>query len=566
MKYNSILAATGILIIHLLTGCLGGGTSNSNTAQGIVNVSITDGPGDDYDHVWVTIKAISFHTDPNIAWNINNPAWQTTTLPAPVTLDLANLSNGSLNQVFSGMSLSVGSYKQIRIFLAGFDDTLTSSAQSASLSYNDQVDYTDYSVTPNVVHHVPLEIAYPIQGIQLNGTFTVTTASTLDLGIDFDLEHDLVPFVHSTGTLTTENYYTLKPNLRYFDLNQSGAITGYVDTTHLCTTAVASNCGYNLIAKAEILSADGSRHIDTRATRVQSDGSFTLFPLPSGTKYDVLIRGRNIETMLVKTVTAPVASRPSSGAAVLSTVATPISLTINSSEYFAKFSTPLMPTSGYAAFQQTLPNSGSTSEVPYEIRWSNTNPYTGTLQIPIALSSGQLHVANYISGNTLSFSNVIPQELTGSFTVSTNGLPLVYYTMSTGITVSAPVTPNTITTPLTFTPSTPSLTSSVYAGTVSGNINQTIPGYYNKGYLVISRFANIVDTLDISGYLATSGTYSVTLPAGTPSAPVPGAYYYGYLRVWNNAHPVSTMKVIPINSMIDLRNTNSISGLNIMLL
>jgi len=64
MKYKSILIAICALTI-LLTGCLEG--SNSNTVKGVVNVSITDGPADDYDHVWVTIKSIAFHTDPNIA-------------------------------------------------------------------------------------------------------------------------------------------------------------------------------------------------------------------------------------------------------------------------------------------------------------------------------------------------------------------------------------------------------------------------------------------------------------------------------------------------------------------
>ncbi len=558
MKFIVKLFTIGALTI-LLTGCLVGSTTSSNTSEGVVNVSITDGPGDDYDHVWVTIKAIAFHADPNIAWNIYNPAWHTTTLPAPVTIDLANLSNGSINQVFLGMNLPVGTYKQIRLFLAGFDDTLTSSAlaETPPLKYNDQVDYTDTSVTPNVAHHVPLEIAYPIQGIQLNGTFTVTTTNSLDLALDFDLEHDLVPFVHPTGANTTENYFTLKPNLRYFDLNQSGAIAGYVDPTHLCTTAVANTCGYNLIAKAEILSPDGSRHIGTRATRIKSDGSFTLYPFPSNTKYDVLIRGRNIETMLVKGVTAPVASTPSSGAAVLSSAA--IALTINSSEYFANFNSPLTPTSGYAVFQQTLPG---VNEVPYEIRWGNNNPYTGTLQTPVALSSGQLHVANYVDGNVLVFNSVTPQEGLGNFNVTNNRLPLDYYNLSIGVTIQPP---NPLTIPLIFSPNQPALSSSVTTGSISGNISQTA-ALYDKGFLVISRFANIVDTLDISSYLATSGTYSITLPAGTASAPVTGAYYYGYLRVWNSAHPVATMKVIPINSMIDLRNNSFFSVPNIILL
>ena len=262
------------------------GCGSGTPATGAANVSLTDGPGDDYDHVWITVKAISFHTNANQVWSSADASWQTTTLSAPVTLDLASLANGVLDPVFTGINLPVGSYKQIRLFLAGYDDALTISAQNATLTFNDQVDYTDATST---VHHVPLEIAYPVQGIQLNGTFSVATGSTLNLAVDFDLEHDLVRFIHGT-----EYYFTMKPNLRYFDLDQSGAITGNVDSTKLCATpTILTGCAYNMIVKAEILSADGTRHFSIRATKVKADGSFALCPLPSGVSYDVLIRGRN---------------------------------------------------------------------------------------------------------------------------------------------------------------------------------------------------------------------------------------------------------------------------------
>ncbi len=551
MGIVSALFATSIL-----AGCGGGGsgTNSAATPTGVVNVTLTDGPGDDYDHVWITVKAISFHTDSNITWNKNDASWKTTTLATPVTLDMANLTNGALNQVFTGMNLPVGSYKQIRLFLAGFDDALTASASAAGLTYNDQIDYTDNAV----VHHVPLEIAYPVQGLQLNGNFNVTEGSTLNLAVDFDLEHDLVRFKHGT-----EFHFTMKPNLHYFDLNQSGAITGNIDPAQLCVTSVTSSCAYNMIVKAEILAADGTRHFDTRATTVKPDGSFTLYPLPSGASYDVLIRGRNMETMLIKAVVAPAGSTPASGAAILSTAAIPIQLSLNSSEYFANFSTPLSPTSGYAIFQQTLPGA---TEVPYEVRWRNTNPFTGILEGPVALAHGPMHVASYTSGTTLAFNNMTPQEGDGGYSVVTRGLPAAYYDLSSPVVLPVQPTTATAAAPYLFTPPLPTLTSNVVAGTVSGNITQTTHGLYDSGYLVLSRFANIVHTVDISATLAANtGTYSVTLPAGTTGALVPGAYYYGYLRVWNSAAPKVSTRVFPINGMMDLRNTNTVTGMNVTL-
>lgn len=556
MNIRHALITVAFLLAGILAGCGGGGSGTP--ATGVVNVSLTDGPGDDYDHVWITVKAISFHTNPKQVWSSSDASWQTTTLPAPVTMDLASLTNGALNQVFAGMNLPVGSYKQIRLFLAAYDDPLTASALTAGLTYNDQVDYANSS---GVEQHVPLEIAYPVQGIQLLGTFNVATGSTLNLAVDFDLEHDLVRFIHGT-----QYYFTMKPNLRYFDLDQSGAITGYVDPSLLCTTTtgVQSTCAYNMVVKAEILSADGTRHVDTRATSVKSDGSFTLYPLPSGASYDVLIRGRNMDTMLVQGVTAPVGSTPASGAAVLSTSGSPIPLTIDT-EYFANFSSALNPSNGYAIFQQTLQGSG---EVPYEVRWGNANPFAGTLAIPMALANGPIQVASYSAGNTLSFSSVTPQEggnTDGSYSVVTRGLPIAYYDLSAPVTITTGA--YTSASPLLFTPAMPTLTSGVVAGTVSGTIMQTIPGTYDSGYLVISRFANIVDTQNIGAALAATsgGTYGDTLPAGTASDPVPGAYYYGYLWVWNSAHPLLTLKVVAINGMMDLRNTDSVTGMNVTL-
>jgi hypothetical protein len=559
LKIKAINSAFGLLICILLSGCLDGGGASPPPTLGTVNVSISDGAADDYDHVWVTIKAISFHTDPDIVWNINNSSWRTTTLAAPVTLDLASLTNGALNQVFSGIQIPVGTYTQIRLFMAGSEDVLTASAQAAGLNFNDQVDYTDLSVTPNVVHHVPLELAYPTQGIQLIGSFKVTAANSLNLALDFDLEHDLVTFAHNS-----ENYFTLMPNLSYFDLDQAGAIVGNVNPAQLCSTVVLSTCGYNLVVKAEILSLDGSRHLDTRATRVNADGSFSLYPLPSGTNYDVLIRGRNIETLLIKGVPAPLDSLPGSGATSLSTSNAPLQLTINNSEYFANFNASLTPSSGYAVFQQTLPTSGNSYEVPYEVRWGNTNPYNGILQTPLALSSGPLHVASYTAGTTLAFSNITSQEGLGNYVVASRGLPLDYYNTSTStVNVNNPGSTNTILTPLLVYPPSPML--NVSQGTVTGSITQTM-GLYNKGYLVLTRFTNIVNTVDISAALnANMGTYSVTLPAGNISTFVPGAYYYAYLRVWNSSQPKATLKIIPLNSMIDLRNTSTITGLNIIL-
>ena len=557
-KQTAVAALVSGLSMALLVACGGGGGgAASPSATGALNLSVTDGPGDDYSHVWVTITKIAFHTDPNATWSAADSSWQTYTLPSPVTLDLAALNNGALNRVFAGLSLPTATYQQIRIFLAGFDATLSSSAQSindnestpVALQWNDQVEYSDASG----VHESPLEIAYPTQGIQLNGTFAITANSTLNLAVDFDLEHDVVKFLHGS----TYNF-TLKPNLRYFDLDHAGAITGQLATSALCPTLYSavtnnSNCAYNLVVKAEVLAADGSRHYDTRATSVKADGSFALYPLPAG-NYDILIRGRNMQTALVTGVPVTAGSTVASGATQVSTLASPITPVVaHNNEYFANYATPMAPTSGWAVFQQTLSNGGK----PYEVRWGNTNPYTGKLETPMALQLGSVNVASYSAVPPLSFSAFTPVEGSGAYAVGSNGL--AYYTLGANATLAAATAGSLAT----FTENNPSLSSGIAAGSVSGTISTT-PSVYDKASLVFSRFANIVETVDVSSQVATgSGAFSVGLPAGTVSTPVPGAYYYAYLRVWNSAHPNASLKVVPFNGYADLRNSGTVTGFNI---
>ena len=567
-----------------LAGCGGGGGSSSGSSggssstsqSGTVNLSLTDGPSDEFQHVWVTVTAVSFHTDPNATWSASDATWQTTTLAAPVTIDLASLNNGSLNsQVFAGLTLPAGSYQQIRLFLDSAQSTLaasalaTSDSTGAALQWNDQVEYLS---STGAVTEAPLEIAYPVQGIQLVGSFNVTQGGTLDIAVDFDLEHDVVAFNHDSMT-----YFTMRPDLRYFNLPQSAAITGQVDPSKLCASVQAqfsqtsaAPCAYNVIVKAEHLTADGSRHAVYRETMVNpATGDFTLYPLAtqdaSGnaiSSYDIVIRGRNMETLLVTGVPVTAGTVPggSGGTAPTSVQSGAIGLTLNAGEYTAQFATALAPlTSGYAIFQQTLPGSGA---VPYEIRWRNTDPFTGYFRNPIALqgSSSSLHVGPYNSGNSIAFTPVTPAEGAGAFTVADN--EAAYYTLSPGTVMQPPTAPATT---QTFTPQLPTLDSGILTGSVNVTLDFSGLAIDNECEFVIERFATIINSYDCNALLVDNTPESFTvgnLPAGSTSDPVAGAYYYAYVRLWEAGHGRATRLVVPLPGMIDLRETTSttISG------
>lgn len=554
----------------VLSGCGGGGGNSSSGSEGAstgtVNVQVTDGPSDEFQHVWVTVMAIAFHTSPNEVWTPSDATWVTFTLPAPVTVDLATLNNGTLNNLFGTLSLPAGTYRQIRVFFDPATASLASSAYGTDdsngnpLQWNDQVEYLDGS-NNWAITEAPLEIAYPTQGMQLLGTFNVTAGSALNLAVDFDLEKIIVPFNHGGTT-----WFTMRPNLAYYDMSQVAAITGTVNYAQLCQVAIPETsttpCAYNLVVKAELVSPDGSRHYAARETTVDpSTGKFTLFPLAtkdaSGnpiSSYDVLIRGRNMETMLVLGVPVTMGTAPGGTGPAAPTVlsSTSITLTLNTGEYTAQFGAPLAPlTSGYALFQQTLP--GTT--LPYEVRWRNTDPFLGDFRDPIPLQgvTSSLHVAQYTPTGSLSFQSETPVEGAGAFTVADN--EVAYYDLSAGTVMLPPTAPAST---QTFTPGVPILASGVLSGSI--NVNLSFSGIVNDNtcQLVIARFAAIIDGdgTDCTAALtssAHSGSFTLSsIPAGEP-----GTYYYAYVRLWDSAHPLLTRSIVALPGFIDLRKAST---------
>jgi len=544
--------AAALAALLALSACGGGGGGSAATPTGTAAVQVTDAPSKDFDHVWVTISELRFHTSNAVA--ANDPGWLKFPLATPITVDLAALTNGALASAFSGVTLPVGTYQQIRMILVPDNANLAASALAAGLTYNDQVNWTN---SLGVGQVAPLEIPRPVEGIALNGSFTVAANTTLQLAVDFDIGHDVVRFLHNGNSA-----FTLKPNLQYFDLSQVGAINGAVATTSLCTTTT-TGCAYNLVIKAEQLSADGSHHVATRYTTTRPDGSFTLYPVrvPAGqtsVNVDVLVRGRNMDTILVRNVPVTAGSTPSTGATSIATLASPLPLTIDT-EFTANASAGINPTGAWVNFYQTLPGTG---EVPYEVRYRHVNPFTGVFTDPIPLSTGPVQLGSYVAGATPTLVSTPVAQGNGNFLVYA-GAPDYTRTAATSGTLmgTAGATP-------TFTlPATLSVNSAVAtANSLSGTITQAVANTYDSGYLVVVRMGTIVDTIPLASVLTanggTGGSFSVgNLPGGSTASPLPSAYYYVYARVWNSTAPATTTRRIDFSGYADLRTGNA-TGIN----
>ena len=156
-------------------------------------------------------------------------------------------------------------------------------------------------------------------------------------------------------------------------------------------------------ASAESLSADGTHHVIVASAPVQTDGTFTIYPLQSNSKtptvYDVVIHGPNITTIIIKNVSVTTTTPSLTGAA--STTGSVATTTATGAVSIGTFiptaatafvanitptATASLPPGAAVTFYQTLPAS---NEVPYAIDEVGIDPLNLNLQTAEQLSTGQ---------------------------------------------------------------------------------------------------------------------------------------------------------------------------------
>lgn len=546
MNYSKLrtLLAAGTLSA-LAVACGGGSSSGSGLSQGTANVSIMDAPGD-YNHVYVTIAAVWFHTS-NLA-GPDDTGWLKYPLTAPITVDLLSLENGTMLQAFGGLTLPAGDYQQIRVFLIDNSVALTASASALNLSFNDEVFYDN---TSGAGATAPLEIVSPSKGIAIYGTFQVTSTAPINLALDFDVNRDVLPFF--AGNMED---FVLKPRLSYFDLSHVGAITGSVECGDLLANGGAG-FAYGIVVKAEVPSSDGTYETVDRETGLNLDlandsCTFTLYPVhipvgASSASYDVMIRGRDMSSIIVQGVPVQVGQDVSSATELSSD---PLMLT-QGTEYTANMPTnmPVSPTGADVRFYQTVPGTAAT----YEIRTQGVNPFTGIFTNDEPLSLDALQVGAYMAGGDPTLAAVTPNEGLGGF-VPWGDAP---YFMRTEA-LSGTLTPS-LNNPSSFTVGALSIASGASADSISGNLTQSVAGTFDSGYLVVSHDGYIVTTIPLSGVLTLNGgaggAYSIAnLPGGSSGQSLSAGLYYLHGFLWNSQDPLLSFHRIEDTAVVDLRS------------
>ncbi len=380
----------------------------------------------------------------------------------------------------------------------------------------------------------------------------------MSFATDFEGNRDLHLFDYPTTTTATTptQGVLLSSNPVATDLSTTGGISGTLTLTSLTAiNSISDRVGIQ--ACAELLSSDSSHHVIIACAPVQTDGTFTIYPLQSNSKtptvYDVVIHGFGIQTIIIKSVsvatttpsiaaaantTGAVATTTANGAVSLGTFipnASNISGSATSTGWFyvnLKSGTSGLPAGTAVTFYQTLQGSG---EVPYAIDEVGIDPFNQNLATPEPLATGNIESGTYsTSGSTITVTSAAPLEGSSSYAVGATA-PLFADALS-----SSKVAPTAASQVFTSNQASVSTTNLVYAAVPSlspansaavGSISATISmGAYTQGELLVSHNGAVIGSAAISSGAATvSG-----LPSGDGN-------YYLSLILWNTGAESSSV-------------------------
>jgi len=572
MAHARTLASLGALFA--LVACGGGGSGGGTPApapapssNAVLSVSLAGGASPGIDHLWVTVTGLAIHADATRVYGDGDPGWIVQSLAAPVTVDLADpsLSQGGSVSLFKQSVTALGTFAQLRLLLQPSDPALqlAPSAQAKSLQFNDQVQYTD----AGGVHIVPLETPYSTGGIRLLTSFNLSTDTTTPLSVEWNAEQSLVRRAAAGGGA---DRFTLRNELQLYnqqlltalgdgnltiDGSVFDSISGQLDTTHFCTGGTRTGCIHDVVATATSLSADGRFHAEARSVNVKADGSFVLYPLPGQSAYDVVIRGGNMETIVVRSVFVDPTGLLRPVPTALSSAGTPIVPVVDAGERAVTVSNALAPTGSRVFFGQTIAGSGGSTDVPYAIASGTADPATGQLLDPVTLPGGPLHVANFntaTDGNGVppAFATVTPTEGLGAWSVWSQGT--LATTTSATTTLAAAAT--TVSAPA------PVAASGFAAGTLTVTLTGTSGNAADHAELIVSNDGGTVSVVDVSSQIAShGGSTTIDVPSGSSSTAPAAAVYGVALRTWVAGSDATTARWTRTNAPISLATSSTAS-------
>ncbi len=281
-----LLAVVAIFAIAGIIVSCSGGSSKMVSGMGTVNVTMSDPPScmppnGQFTHVYVTVRSVQAHI--SAAADDNSSGWQELApqlASAPMQIDLFSKPQTTcvLAQLGSA-SLPAGSYQQIRLLLVS-NTAATSAGPStnacAGSGFNCVVleDSTIHELQLSSQANTGLKIP---PGQIIGGPLQVTAGQSVDLNIDFDACHSIVP--EGNGK------FRLKPTLT------AGQVSA--NNTGISGKVVDSITNAPIAGSVQVaLEQTDSRGVDRIVMQAVADsnGNFNFCPLPTGT-FDIVVVG-----------------------------------------------------------------------------------------------------------------------------------------------------------------------------------------------------------------------------------------------------------------------------------
>ena len=560
------------------------------------DVSATGSTPSQFTHVYITTQEVAFNTSATAG--PDDGGWNKFTLTNPVTIDLVTESNGTLGEIANDLKVSPGTYNAI-LLVPYINATTATSATALGATYNQEADYTDASGNP---HTVQLVIPNPEKGIVVPGTGltvpiggsgglpiggsttsstttgTTNTASTLfnqpttvsptsttsttsstnntvtvSFAASWDLNRDLHIFALPTPNTSSSSSSSSSANTGVLlsagsgvssDLSTTGGISGTLTLTSL-TNITSTSDRVAIQACAETLDSTGGHYQVVLCAPVQTDGTFTIYPLQSNSKtatnYEVVIHGPNIATIIIHSVPATTstpnltASTSTTGQVASTTDGTPVSLgtfiPTAAGAYPVSVSASSsggLPAGAAVTFYQTL------NSTPYAIDEVGIDPINLNLQANECLSAGAVQTGTYSSsGSTITVTSQAPAEKPGNY-VAAAVAPLYTDGIASGNTpVKEPsnitITSSTTCAPSTTTPTAPSTVQITIPGLTpangtAGSISASVTvanSTWIGGELLVNHNGAVIGAAALGNTILTGAGGTVTV-SGLPAS---GDYY-----------------------------------------
>ena len=283
-----VLFAGFALLVPAAIGVSCGGSTQMQTPTtniGTVNVSISDPPScmppnGTFTHVFVTVRSVQAHIDPNA--NDNSSGWQElapqlASQPMQIDLFSAPQTTCVLAQLGSA-SLPVGSYQQIRLLLVSNNPAASDATPATNACAGNG--FNCVVLSDSSIHELQLSsqantgLKIP-PGQIVGGPLQVTAGQSVDLNIDFNACASIVR--EGNGT------YRLKPTLTAGQVSANNTGIGGQVVDSLTKSPIAGN----VLVAIEQADSTGVDRILMQAA-ADANGNFRFCPLPTGT-FDIVI-------------------------------------------------------------------------------------------------------------------------------------------------------------------------------------------------------------------------------------------------------------------------------------